>query len=332
MKNYFILLTIMVFLFSCGNGTKTLPGLDIPIPKELITINKKIKASPNNAVLYYQRANIYRYLDQDSLALVDLKKTVSLDSTQSKYFSAVGDLLFDRKDISASIKWFQRAIEIDPRDETAHLKIANIFIFSEEYTKAFAQINSVLQTNVYNAEAYFLKGICYKDKGDMDRAISSFQTAVQNEPKYFDGYMQLGLLHAEMKDPLALKYYDNAIKVDSTNMEAHYAKAMYHQTQKEYAEAKKILKRAIGINLNYAEGHYNIGWMLLQQDSTKKAIREFERVLVLDPDNARAYFNRGLCHEIEGDIEKAIADYEQALVFDPKFDLPTTALARVKKK
>jgi len=69
----------------------------------------------------------------------------------------------------------------------------------------------------------------------------------------------------------------------------------------------------------------------LQQDSNAKAIREFDRVLSLDPDNARAYFNRGLNQEILGKFKEAKEDYEQALIFDPEFDLPTTALERVKK-
>lgn len=336
MKTHYLLMIIVCFFFACQNKTdtktKTVAGTDKAMPKELVAINKKIKAAPTDAKLYFQRSKIYRTINEDSLALRDLEKTISLDTTQSQYFSAIGDLLFDKKDISGSIKWFQRAIEIDPRDETAHLKVANIFLFSKEYPKAFAEINSVLQTNVYNAEAYFLKGLCYKDMGETARAISSFQTAVQTEPTYYDGYMQLGILYTKKKDPLALQYFDNAIKVDSNNMEAHYAKAMFHQTQEQYAEAKKVLKRAIRINRDYAEGHYNIGWMLLQQDSTQKAIKEFERVLMIDPDNARAYYNKGLCYEIDGDLEKAAADYKQALVFNPEFDLPTAALARLNKK
>ncbi len=295
-------------------------------------MNEKINADPNNAELYYQRAQVYRMLDMDSVALRDLDKTIKLDSTKSKYFSAIGDLLFDKKDITGSVKWFQKAIAIDPNDETAHLKIANMFLFSKDYDQAMAEVNTVLQQNIYNAEAYFLKGLIYKDMGETERAITSFQAAVQMEPKYYDGYIQLGLAYTKKKDPLALQYFDNAIRVDSMNMEGHYAKAMYHQSQEKYADAKKVFKHAIGLNRNYAEAHYNIGWMLLQEDSTEKAKREFERVIVLDPTNARAYFNRGLCYEIMGDNEKAREDYEQALVFDADFDLPKEALKRVKRK
>ena len=325
------LLLAVLFLFSCEDEVAPVK-VQTGVPKEIRSLNTKINATPQDATLYYQRAIIYRELELDSLALRDLQKSVTLDTTKALYFSAIGDLLFDKKDISGSVKWFQKAISIDPNDELAHLKIANILLYSKDYEKAFAQINAVLRQNVYNAEAYFLKGLCYKDMGQTDKAISSFQTAVQTEPKYYDGFIQLGLLHAEKKDPLALQYYENAINVDSLNYEAHYAKAMYYQTQNQFEGAKKVFKRALSIDRDYAEGHYNIGWMLLQQDSTEKAKREFERVIAIDPDNAKAYYNKGLCNEILENYKQAQADYEQAIVFDEQFDLPTKALQRVKKK
>jgi len=330
MKFYFFLFLLFFAASACNEATKQV-GAQKSFPKEIRQVSNQIEKTPTDAKLFFLRADLYRQIDEDSLAFLDLLKTVSLDSSQSNYFSAIGDFLFDKKDIAASVKWFKKAIDINPSDEISHLKMANLFLYTKDYPKAFAEINAVLRQNVYNAEAYFIKGLCYKDMGETDRAISSFQTAVQTEPAYYDGFIQLGILYAKKKDPLALQYFDNAIQLDSFNYEGHYAKGMFYQNQKKYEEAKKVFKNAIRIDKNYAEAHYNIGWMLLQQDSNAKAIREFDRVLSLDPDNARAYFNRGLNQEILGKFKEAKEDYEQALIFDPEFDLPTTALERVKK-
>lgn len=331
---YFIFIFFCAFGFtSCETNSSTAqtkgPKGEHPALRK---INKKIEATPNNAQLYFERALQYRELEQDSLALRDLDKALTLDTTQALYYSTVGDLLFDKKDISGSIKWFQKAISINPNDEIAHLKVAQILFYTEEYPKAFAQINLVLKQNVHNAEAYFLKALCYREMGELDKAISNFQTAVQKEPKYYDAFMQLGLLYTKRKDPLALQYFDNAIRVDSMNTEAHYAKAMFFQGQGKFEKAKEIFKEALISMPDYAEAHYNMGFMLLKQDSMAKALREFERVLSTQPDNAKAYFNKGLCNEGLGNYKKAKEDYEQALVFDPEFELPTAALKRVKKK
>ena len=114
-----------------------------------------------------------------------------MDTTKAEYFSALGNFLFSKKDVSGSVQWFQKALRLNPEDETAQLKIAHMFFFMKDYPKAFVSINNVLRQNVYNAEAYFLKGMCYKDMNDTLHAISSFQTAVQTEPKYFAALLPL---------------------------------------------------------------------------------------------------------------------------------------------
>lgn len=317
-------------LFSSESNTKgSDPNNKLP---EVAAINASIEKNPKDASLYFQRGQIYHKLEQDSLALMDFQTATKLDSTQAKYFSAVGDLLFEHKDISGSIQWIQKAISLNPDDEIAHLKMGKLFMFTAEYPKAFVEINTVLRTNVYNAEAYFLKGMCYKNMNDTAKAISSFQTAVQTEPRYVDAHMQLALLFEAKKDPIALKYFENAYKSDSTDLEPLYGQVMFWQNQANYPEAKKVIQRIVSIDRTYAKSYYNMGWMLLQEDSTEKAIRQFGIAIQEKPDYVEAYYNRGLCYEIEGKLDQAKEDYNQALTFNPDYEPSKTALQRVNSK
>ncbi len=213
------------------------------VSSDVEKISEAIKSNPNNASLYFKRSNMYRSSKQDSLALQDLYKAIKIDSTKSVYFSSIGDILFDHKDISGSTEWILKAIALNPDDEIAHLKIAKIFLYSEEYPKAFTEINTVLRTDVYNAEAYFLKGMCYKNMKDTAKAISSFQTAVQTDPKYVDAHMQLALIYKAKNNPIAISYFENAFKADSSDMEPLYGEGMFWQDQHKFEEAKKVFRR-----------------------------------------------------------------------------------------
>ena len=53
----------------------------------------------------------------------------------------------------------------------------------------------------------------YKDLGDTAKAISSMQTAVEQDQQYYNAYMQLGILCAAQRNKLAVDYYKNALKV-----------------------------------------------------------------------------------------------------------------------
>jgi tetratricopeptide (TPR) repeat protein len=299
---------------------------------ELKRLDDAIQQKPQDASLYFKRGKIRSTMKQDSLALVDFQKAVQLDSTKAEYFSAIGDILFEHKDISGSVAWIQKAVTLNPDDEVAHLKMAKLFLYTEDYPKAFAEINTVLRGNVYNPEAYFLKGMCYKSMKDTNKAISSFQTAVQTDPRFIDAHLQLAIIYESRKDPLALKYYENAYKADSSTVEPLYGQIMFWQNQNKFEEAKKVCKRIIEIDRNYPKSYYNLGWMLLQEDSVEKAKRHFEMAIQVKPDYPEAYFNRGLCSEILGDNTAAEADYKQALSFNPDIQPVKEALQRIQQK
>jgi tetratricopeptide (TPR) repeat protein len=302
-----------------------------PTHPALDAINKKINEQPKDATLYYKRGSVYHQLTQDSLALVDFKQAIQIDSTKAEYYSAIGELLFEHKDISGSVPYFEKAIALNPNDETAHLKMAKLFLYIAEYPKAFNEINTVLRSNVYNPEAYFLKGMCYKGMKDTNKAISSFQTCVQTEPKYAEGHLQLAFIYEAKKNPLALQYFENAFRADSSNLEPLYGAGMFWQNQEKYEEAKKVFRRIITINKDYEKSYYNLGWIYMQQDSLEKAIRQFNVAVQVKPDYADAYYNRGLCNELLQNIVEAKQDYEQCLNLDTEHTMAKKALQMLNK-
>lgn len=335
MRKVFLLSCFLFSIYSCHlspDKSEVPPEGQSVSSVEIEKINAEINGDPDNAGLYFTRGLKYRSVKKDSLALLDFQKSISLDSTEAKYYSAVGDLLFENKDISGSIKWFEKALSFNPEDKTAHLKMAKLFLYTGEYPKAFVEINTVLRADVYNPEAYFLKGMCYKNMKDTAKAISSFQTAVQNDPKYSAAHLQLALIYDEKRDPVALKYFENAYRADSTDLEPLYGEAMFWQKQNNFAEAKKVFRRMVLIDRAYPRTYYNMGWMLMQEDSTEKAVRQFDIAIENKPDYADAYYNRGLCKEILKKYPDALEDYKQALSFKNDNTLYQTAANRVQQK
>lgn len=291
-----------------------------------------IKKDPKNAEHFYKRGLALHHLKEDSMALDDFNMAVSIDSTQARYLSAIGDLMFEHKDVTGSVKWLQRALQRDPSDIKAHLKLAKVMIFAQEYPKAFAEINTVLRNDAYNPEGYFLKGIVYKEMKDTLKAISSFQTCINVFPDYREAYIQLGQLYNMKRNPLGMRYLENAFKLDTTDLFPLYAKGMYFQEQEQFEEAKAEYRRCILIDPQYEDALFAQGYILLQQDSFEKANRQFDLATKAEPDNANAYYNRGLTSELMGKTGDAIRDYEQALVFRKDMKKAQDGINRLKNK
>jgi len=327
-----ILFGVMLFA-GCKNGAKSnRPADSDPIFQsnlDLRNITQLIDKTPKDAALYYERGGMLYKLKQDSLALKDYKMAASLDTNQARNYSAVGDMLFEHKDITGSIQWIQKAINKNPTDRKAHLKIAKLFLYLQEYPQAFGEINIVLRQNVYDPEAYFLKGMVYKNMKDTAKAISNFLTSVQVSPDYRDAVIQLGLLYCAQRNEVGLKYLDNAFKMDSTDVFPIFAKGTYYQEINDEARAKEFYRACVVRNSHYVNALFNMGYILMQEDSVEKAYRQYNIVTKIDPLNPAAYFNRGLCSEMLNNMKDAVADYRQALALDSTYDRPKDAMKRL---
>lgn len=331
---YLPLLIGILLVISCNNNRPAAdPGEANPLFKEdpaLKAITDEIAKTPTDAVLYFQRGRTLQKMHFDSLALKDYKKAVSLDSGRAEYFSAIGDLLFENKDISGSIEWIQKAINLKPDDRKAHLKIAKLFLYLQDYARAFEEINIVLRKNVYDPEAYFLKGMIYKDAKDTAKAISNFQTAVQVAPDYRDAVIQLGILHGARRDSIAMRYLQNAYAMDTTDVFPIFAMGTMYQEMGDVVRAKDQYRRCILKNRHYSDAYFNMGYLLMQEDSTEKAWRQYDMVVKNSPGNPAAYYNRGLCSEMMDSLANAIEDYKTANKLDSTFEKPKIALKRLK--
>jgi tetratricopeptide (TPR) repeat protein len=328
MKKLIILFLIIISFAQCNFGNNTKPKNETP--EAIVKLNNQIAEKPMDAGLYYERGLVYQKMKSDSMAFIDFKKAISIDSTNSKYYSAGGDVLFENKNIGESIKYIEKAIALNPNDVKAHLKIAKLFLYIKEYPKAFASLNTVLRNDVYNSEAYFLKGLCYKDLKDTFKAESSFQTAAQMSPDAPDAYMQLGFIYESRDEKKAKQYFESAFKTDTTNLEPLNAIGMMYQNNKKNALAKEAFMNCMIHNKNYEKSYYNIGCILMDEDSMEKAARQFDIAIKCKPDYVEAYFNRGLCKENLKDFVAAKENYNTALNFDENYELAKEGLKRIK--
>ncbi|MBC7555014.1 MAG: tetratricopeptide repeat protein [Taibaiella sp.] len=327
---YMPVFAVVMLFASCKNTSK--PKDDDPVynsDPRLSEVTSRIRKNPENAELYFERAKMLYKLKLDTLAIRDFKAASSLDTGNASYYSAVGDVLFEAKDIAGSVEWLEKAIRKNPDDPKAHLKMAKMFLFTQDYPKAFEQINIVLRKNVYNPEAYFLKGMVYKDMKDTVKAISSFQTALQVVPDYKEAVVQLGLIYSAKNDPTAIKYLDNAYRMDSSDVFPVFARGVYYQNNNDYPQAKEEYKKCIRRNTHYIDAYFNLGYIYLQQDSVEKAFRQYDLVTKLQPDNPSGYYNRGICNEMMKNLKDAVVDYRRALLLDTSYSSPKAALKRL---
>lgn len=339
-KTFFYLLFFLpvciTILGSCGRDnigaeTKKADSASQNGSEELKQLNTQILAQPGNADLYYQRANYYLNLKKYEASLADMEKALKIDSSKASYFLTLSDLYFVSNKTGNAKTALEKCISLDPQNVDAMLKLAELYLYVRKHEQSMKFINMALKVNQYNAKAYFMKGMNYKELKDTARAISSMQTAVEQDQQYYNAYIQLGLLCAAKKNPLAVHYYKNAIRIQVNSEEAWYNLGKCYQDMHEWDNAIQTYTNLLEIDANNKNAHYNMGVInLVNFKKYDLAISHFTGAIQIDPKYVQAYYGRGVCYHAKGDIKQAAIDFQSCLDINPKYEPAQISLKELK--
>ena len=326
---------------SCHSGIKSnqqVKGADSAamhgdtITPKINSYTNRIAANSKDADAYYNRGKLELEVKMLGGSLSDLTKAVQLDSTKSDYYYYLADVEFITGHTHEARDAFDRSIKLNPKNTDAMLKLAELYFYIKKYDDAIDLIDQAIAVNKYIAREYFLKGMIYTEKHDTMKAISSMQTAVEQDPDYFNAYVQLGLLFASKGNGIALTYYDDAIRLQPQNPEPYYDKGMFYQFGGDNEDAIKAYNEVLEVDSTYKFAYYNLGVIYnLNKNDYSKSLEYFNKAIRCDSVYYMAYFGRANCYEMLKQKDNAMADYAHAYRINPKFKEAEAAYKKLKK-
>lgn len=292
--------------------------LNSPLLKE---VNAELLKDPNNPTLYNKRAKVYIGLQQLPAAIGDALRSIKLDSTQAPFYGTLVDAYFAQNKTRQAKELLEIMEKKFPDNTEALLKLGELYFLVKQYQKGIDYVNKALRVNENLAKAYYLKGSIYRESGDTTRAISSLQTAIEQDSKFEDAFYDLGLIYAARKNPLAFEYYNNAISLNPANENARFARARLLQDLNKYDEAIGGYENILSANKNCDNCAYNIGAIYLEvKKDNKKALEYFTKAITINPNYTEAYFARGYTYSKLKDNASARADYNMCLKLYPNYE------------
>ncbi|HEY6806909.1 MAG TPA: trypsin-like peptidase domain-containing protein [Pyrinomonadaceae bacterium] len=143
------------------------------------------------------------------------------------------------------------------------------------------------------AVQFFRDGLSFLSKDDCEKAIASFEKAVESDSNYAEAWAQSGFCNEKLG---------------------------------KHAEALEASKRAVALRPS-AESYFNIGLANFYLKQYKEAVDGYRQSIKLDPYNAAdAYYALGLVYRDWGKVDEEIQAYKQAIKLRPDY---TTAYERL---
>lgn len=333
----------VILLSACKHGTEqgqqnaiakdsTAKATDTITPR-IAQYSKRIASNPNDADAYWKRGILEAALKKYDNALKDYNAAIKIDSSKAMYYYSLADVDFIVGHTRDSKDEFQKCINLDPKNTDAMLRLGEIYFDVKKYDDAIKLIDQALKVNPYIARAYFLKGMIFLENKDTAKAVSSMQTAVEQDGKYYDAYVQLGLIFTRKGNPIALDYFNDAINARPGNVEAYYDKGMFYQSTGDYDNAIKAYQELLQIVPNYKFAYYDMGVIYyIQKKDYQQAITNFSKAIQIDSAYSLAYYGRGNSYEQLKQNEKALDDFRAATHYNQGFSAAADAYRQLQAK
>lgn len=321
--SFFHLLLLFCFLGfpSCKDNPSGQTDPEVAVapvyPEYVSELSQQIEAQPEDASLYFQRAEKLFLEGDDTLAFVDIKEAVRIKTDDASYYLLYGNIAYKLNEIADAQTSIKRAIELNPKYKEAYLRLARMHYDLKDFENANKTLENLSNAVGELPESYFLFGMIKKELSDTSSSIANFQKAVALNNDYYDAYMQLGLLLGAQENKLGISYLNNAVRLKENSTEALYARGKLYQDLGYYKQAVEDYDRIITINPDYAAAYFNVGWINFRVEKFEPAIEYFNKAVIADETYADAYYMRGLSYQAIGNNTEAKRNYEACLKVDP---------------
>lgn len=209
-------------------------------------------------------------------------KALNIEPSNADIHYNIGTAFQAKGDIARARKAYAKAIELDPKDNSAKEALISLDEQQQEalVTDAFKQAVR-LQEQGKHKEAIEIYDRISKDRSTDDSLFYNMAVSYQALKDYDNAILNLKKAATLKKDPI----YESAIK--ST----------------ESAKAQDLLAKAIDLQS--------------RSDNTA-AIKNYEEVVKLTPENADAWYNLGTAYQAIGSDSAALDAYKKAISLDEK--------------
>lgn len=310
------------FFFSCNEPVEE----KATGPRDLDSL---LVLYPDSVPLLIERGNKLFDAYEYELALNDAAKAFRLDSTNMKGRLLYAEVLNNRENRTVEeVQTAQRHYKVVVKKEAKNLRalvgLAATYAFQQDYDKTFQYVNEALRINPRYRDAYVLKGSAYRQLGNMKLAISSYETAIQQDPEFFEAYFLLGQIYQTDNNPLCIEYFATALDLRPDILEVKYQLAYSKQIHGQLDGAKKLYREMAADTVDFyvARGLFHQGYIKqFEEEEMDSAMYFYKSAIISEPRYVEAWHNLGLCHLANGDKSNALKSFASALKYNPDFEL-----------
>ncbi len=232
---------------------------------------------------------------------------------------ALGGLTWNQTKVwHDSATLWAHVVRLDDSSSFGHVGLARLAYDQGDMESAVRHYERAVAIDPRYAEGFNNLGNALVRLGNTDRAIEEYEHALAINPAFAEAHNNLGSALARRGDiPRAIAEFQRALDIKPSYAEAHNNWGAALARAGDAASAIEHYQRAVEIDSTYVDGYTNWGNALVRLGRPALAERQYEAALRLRPDDADAHRNLGVALAQEGRMAAAADQFRRALELRP---------------
>lgn len=221
------------------------------------------------------------------------------DPEAAKIHVAKGDDELDRGNFNDSIREFQEALALDPKQPITHRKLAWAMYNDKRHAEGLQEMQRSYDLNPKDKQtqkdlAYFLE-----QNGDDDKAAKIWEAYAASYPNEKMTIYHLGEMYEKLDNyPKAEEYYKKYLKINPRVNGPWISMSRLKSKQNKDDECIYWLREGLKVLPHDSVMHQRLGIELADQNKKDEAIKELTYAAQLEP--AQAEYNSGIISKVNG--------------------------------
>jgi tetratricopeptide (TPR) repeat protein len=319
-----ILSAALLGVTSCGTNEET---TEASVTDQ--NVDSLLSIYPDSVPFLLQRGE-FRFANyQFDLAMQDAAKAYRLEKNNPKAKLLFAEVLNNRagrtpEDVANAQALYDKILKKDTKNLRAMVGMASTHTYQQNFEKSFEYLNKALRIDDHYRDAYVLKGTNYMTMGKKEQAISSYETAVQQDPEFYEAYFFLANIYESDGNRQCIEYYRNALELRSDSREIRYKLAYAQQQFDDELGALENYRILASDTMDFYANRGYFHQAFIHQfayEDVDSAIYLYNQALKKEPRHVESWHNLGVCYDWIGNKTKALQSFGKALKYNPEFEL-----------
>ena len=252
---------------------------------------KKARAlNPGKWDLSFSLASALFKQGEDESCLAELSRWPESEKN-AEYFNLMGAANARLGQVVEAGKSFEKAIELQPRNQESHYNLALLFLRADAYDEAITVLDQSLAHFPESPQLLRAMGFSQQLKGRFEDAQRTFSRLIENRPSDSSGLLYLASSFLEAGQPeQALSYFERARRLAPEDGRIYYLQGLIHSQRGEEDRALEFFDQCLTLDPAFVHALFQRAKILFTRGNLAASLRDSRRAIELDPGFPQAHF------------------------------------------